>query len=81
MTEPSQVNRDGLTKADVATAYEVLEVLREELSNEKMDSKADKVNEVHYLLQQYEETTTWRDPKPADSIDSNNHQPLENFTE
>jgi hypothetical protein len=47
---------DGLTQKQIAEAYEVLEVLRENHRQSGRGGMAETVNEAHYLLQLYEES-------------------------
>lgn len=54
-----QTTSDGLTVEQIDNAYEVLEILRENLSDDGMDNLSQIVNEAHYLVQQYDEGADW----------------------
>jgi hypothetical protein len=55
-------NSDGLTQEQINTAYEVLEVVRENHHEEKRGSMARTINEAYYLVQLYEENNDFSEP-------------------
>lgn len=57
-----QITIDDLTVEQIETAYEVLEVVRENHREENRDGMATTVNEAHYLVQQYEQSVQWVSP-------------------
>jgi len=54
-----QTTDDGITVQEIDAAYEVLEVLRENLQEDGMGNLAEIANEAHYLVQQYDEGARW----------------------
>jgi len=54
-----QTTHDGLTVEKIETAYEVLEVVRENHRKESQSNLAEIANEAHYLVQQYEQNADW----------------------
>jgi len=54
-----QTTDDGITVQEIDAAYEVLEVLRENLQEDGMGNLAEIANEAHYLVQQYDKGARW----------------------
>lgn len=52
-----QANDDGITTEQIDAAYAVLETLRENFRVSGIDNLADTINEAHYLVQQYEQSS------------------------
>lgn len=63
-TRPSGVrpmveNQDGFTQDQIETVYAVLEVMREQFNEDGMVGEENMVNDVHCLVQQYDEGSNW----------------------
>jgi len=50
---------DDLTREQIESAYEVLEVLREKHESAGRDSISTVLNEAHYFVQMYEQNARW----------------------
>ena len=64
---------------DIKSTYKVLEVIRQNFVDDEMHDEALQVNNTHYLVQLYEEESSWRVPRASDDIDPSNHQTLDTF--
>lgn len=50
---------DGLTEEQVDNAFEVLEVIRENMYENDMDGEAELLNNAHCIVQQYDQFADW----------------------
>lgn len=72
-------NADGITQEQVDAAFAVLEAVRDEHADAGRTTMADTVNEAHYLVQLYEERSTFRrsydTPDVGDVVFDMDHNP------
>jgi len=78
MSKPS-VNEDGINYVELKNTFKVLEEIRKSYEDDGMRSEAEAVNNVHYLVQLYENESEWNSAKPSDGVDIDAYQSLGSF--